>query len=54
MIGSIIGVGRRQRALCAGRDGTSGVDWGKATEIGESVAALAHPSASCWPPGCCS
>jgi inorganic phosphate transporter, PiT family len=33
LIGSIIGVGVAN-ALMRGRDGTSGVDWGKATEIG--------------------
>jgi inorganic phosphate transporter, PiT family len=33
LIGSIIGVGI-SNALLRGRDGTSGVDWGKATEIG--------------------
>jgi inorganic phosphate transporter, PiT family len=36
MIGSIIGVGVTN-ALMRGRDGTSGVDWGKATEIGEAL-----------------
>ncbi|TBW35963.1 inorganic phosphate transporter [Siculibacillus lacustris] len=36
MIGSIIGVGVGN-ALLRGRDGTSGVDWGKATEIGYSL-----------------
>jgi inorganic phosphate transporter, PiT family len=36
MIGSIIGVGVAN-ALMRGRDGTSGVDWGKATEIGEAL-----------------
>jgi PiT family inorganic phosphate transporter len=36
MIGSIIGVGVAN-ALMLGRDGTSGVDWGKATEIGEAL-----------------
>jgi inorganic phosphate transporter, PiT family len=36
MIGSIIGVGVGN-ALMRGRDGTSGVDWGKATEIGEAL-----------------
>src|SRR5215471_12457895 len=36
MIGSIIGVGIAN-ALMRGRDGTSGVDWGKATEIGEAL-----------------
>jgi inorganic phosphate transporter, PiT family len=36
MIGSIIGVGVAN-ALLRGRDGTSGVDWGKATEIGEAL-----------------
>src|ERR1700692_4258368 len=34
LIRSIIGVGVAN-ALLRGRDGTSGVDWGKATEIGE-------------------
>ena len=33
LVGSIIGVGIAN-ALYRGRDGTSGVDWGKATEIG--------------------
>jgi inorganic phosphate transporter, PiT family len=36
LIGSIIGVGVTN-ALMRGRDGTSGVDWGKATEIGQSL-----------------
>ncbi len=36
LIGSIIGVGVTN-ALLRGRDGTSGVDWGKATEIGYSL-----------------
>jgi PiT family inorganic phosphate transporter len=36
MIGSIIGVGVAN-ALMRGRDGTSGVDWRKATEIGEAL-----------------
>src|SRR5215475_1830807 len=36
LIGSIIGVGIAN-ALMRGRDGTSGVDWGKATEIGEAL-----------------
>src|ERR1700741_2744709 len=36
MIGSIIGVGFAN-ALMRGRDGASGVDWGKATEIGEAL-----------------
>jgi len=36
MIGSIIGVGVAN-AILRGRDGTSGVDWGKATEIGYSL-----------------
>jgi inorganic phosphate transporter, PiT family len=36
MIGSIIGVGVAN-ALMRGRDGTSGVDWSKATEIGEAL-----------------
>src|ERR1700758_2677666 len=36
MIGSIIGVGVAN-ALLRGRDGTSGVDWGKATEIAYSL-----------------
>ena len=36
MIGSIIGVGITN-ALMHGRDGTSGVDWSKATEIGYSL-----------------
>jgi inorganic phosphate transporter, PiT family len=36
MIGSIIGVGVAN-ALLHGRDGTSGVDWGKAVEIGEAL-----------------
>jgi inorganic phosphate transporter, PiT family len=36
MIGSIIGVGVAN-ALIRGRDGTSGVDWSKATEIGEAL-----------------
>ncbi|MDR3376411.1 MAG: inorganic phosphate transporter [Ancalomicrobiaceae bacterium] len=40
MIGSIIGVGVAN-ALQHGRDGTSGVDWGKATEIGYAL--LASP-----------
>jgi PiT family inorganic phosphate transporter len=36
LIGSIIGVGI-MNALLHGRDGTSGVDWGKATEIGYAL-----------------
>ena len=36
LIGSIIGVGVAN-ALKRGRDGTSGVDWGKATEIGYAL-----------------
>ena len=36
MIGSIIGVGVAN-ALLRGRDGTSGVDWGKAIEIGQAL-----------------
>uniref|UniRef100_UPI003F971295 inorganic phosphate transporter n=1 Tax=Rhodoblastus sp. TaxID=1962975 RepID=UPI003F971295 len=36
MIGSIIGVGVAN-ALMRGRDGTSGVDWGKAIDIGYSL-----------------
>jgi inorganic phosphate transporter, PiT family len=36
LIGSIIGVGIAN-ALMNGQDGTSGVDWGKATEIGYSL-----------------
>lgn len=36
LIGSIIGVGV-VNALMRGRDGTSGVDWGKATEIGYAL-----------------
>ena len=40
LIGSIIGVGVAN-ALMRGRDGTSGVDWTKATEIGYVAAALA-------------
>jgi PiT family inorganic phosphate transporter len=36
MIGSIIGVGIAN-ALLRGRDGTSGVDWSKATEIGYAL-----------------
>ena len=36
LIGSIIGVGVAN-ALLRGQDGTSGVDWGKATEIGYSL-----------------
>lgn len=36
LIGSIIGVGV-SNALMRGRDGTSGVDWGKATEIGYAL-----------------
>src|SRR5271170_2132228 len=36
LIGSIIGVGVAN-ALMNGQDGTSGVDWGKATEIGQSL-----------------
>ena len=36
LIGSIIGVGITN-ALMRGRDGTSGVDWGKATDIGYSL-----------------
>ena len=36
LIGSIIGVGVAN-AMMRGRDGTSGVDWGKATDIGYSL-----------------
>src|SRR5712671_3541378 len=36
LIGSIIGVGVAN-ALMRGRDGTSGVDWSKATEIGKAL-----------------
>jgi PiT family inorganic phosphate transporter len=36
LIGSIIGVGVAN-AMLRGQDGTSGVDWGKATEIGYSL-----------------
>src|SRR5713226_8003505 len=36
LIGSIIGVGI-MNALLRGRDGTSGVDWSKATEIGYAL-----------------
>ncbi len=36
MIGSIIGVGVAN-ALLRGRDGTSGVDWGQATTVGEAL-----------------
>src|SRR3974390_2440147 len=36
LIGSIIGVGVTN-ALLHGRDGTSGVDWGKAKEVGEAL-----------------
>ena len=36
LIGSVIGVGITN-ALLRGRDGTSGVDWGKATDIGYSL-----------------
>nr|WP_148210752.1 inorganic phosphate transporter [Beijerinckia indica] len=36
LIGSIIGVGVTN-ALMRGRDGTAGVDWGKATEIGYAL-----------------
>ncbi|PPQ37824.1 inorganic phosphate transporter, PiT family [Rhodoblastus acidophilus] len=36
LIGSIIGVGVAN-ALLRGRDGTSGVDWGKAMEIGQAL-----------------
>ncbi len=36
LIGSIIGVGI-SNALMRGQDGTSGVDWSKATEIGEAL-----------------
>src|ERR1700691_95822 len=36
MIGSIIGVGIAN-ALMHGRDGTSGVDWGQAIKVGESL-----------------
>ena len=40
LIGSIIGVGVAN-ALMRGRDGTSGVDWGKATEIGYALLLVA-------------
>jgi inorganic phosphate transporter, PiT family len=36
LVGSIIGVGVAN-ALMRGQDGTSGVDWGKATEIGQAL-----------------
>jgi len=36
LIGSIIGVGV-MNAIMRGRDGTSGVDWGKAKEVGEAL-----------------
>lgn len=36
LIGSVIGVGVAN-ALMHGKDGTAGVDWGKATEIGQSL-----------------
>jgi inorganic phosphate transporter, PiT family len=36
LIGSVIGVGITN-ALLHGRDGTSGVDWGKATEVGYAL-----------------
>ena len=36
LIGSIIGVGIAN-ALLHGRSGTAGVDWGKATEVGEAL-----------------
>src|SRR5215813_2759069 len=36
LIGSIIGVGVANALIC-GEEGTSGVDWGKATEIGYSL-----------------
>jgi inorganic phosphate transporter, PiT family len=36
LIGSVIGVGIANQVL-AGRNGTSGVDWGQATEIGKSL-----------------
>ncbi|MFK4979938.1 inorganic phosphate transporter, partial [Klebsiella pneumoniae] len=36
LIGSIIGVGVTNALMC-GLDGTSGVDWTKATEIGYSL-----------------
>jgi inorganic phosphate transporter, PiT family len=36
LVGSIIGVGVAN-ALMNGQDGTSGVDWGKALEVGESL-----------------
>ncbi len=40
LIGSIIGVGIAN-AMLRGRDGTSGVDWGQATKIGEFSARVA-------------
>ena len=54
LIGSIIGVGIAN-ALLHGRSGTSGVDWGKATEIGYALllsplfgfCLAAHPAAAC-------
>ena len=36
LIGSIIGVGLANQ-LMRGRDGTSGVDWDQATEVGKSL-----------------
>jgi inorganic phosphate transporter, PiT family len=37
LIGSIIGVGLMNRLMHSGSEGTSGVDWGQATTVGEAL-----------------
>ena len=37
LIGSIMGVGLMNQLMASGSSGTSGVDWGQATKIGESL-----------------
>jgi PiT family inorganic phosphate transporter len=37
LIGSIMGVGLMNQLMAAGNSGTSGVDWGQAAKIGESL-----------------
>ena len=52
LIGSIIGVGIAN-ALMRGRDGTSGVDWGRPPTSARRCCCR-RCSASRWPPSCCS
>jgi PiT family inorganic phosphate transporter len=47
LIGSIIGVGIAN-ALARGQDGTSGVDWGQATNVGKAL--LFSPIVALLPP----